>query len=412
MADQPLPTDVLIEVLIRLPVKSILKFRCVSKTWRDLIRSPAFIQGHQKRERKQRVLLVKRYLPQRFGDSFGSLTIFDDFDFLLYRRLHIPTNNLPPRIGESETLSFHDPESPEVLVSPNLSIPILNDLNIPWHRHSDITIHGSCNGLVCIAFEKTVILCNPALREFKLLPPPRYPVGYIVLPFNYGFGFDPITGVYKVIQLSETTQELPEQDEEFWYHRGMISARIDLYNSVSNSWKEIEDSKVPNVCYLHNGYELLYNGAIHWAIMAPNNAPYILCFDVITETFRLIDFHENVSTLERGMRLMELNDSLALVRYSHRKTGQYCNTEIWVMKEYGVKESWTKQFVIGPYCVICPFLFLKNELLLVESENGQLSTCALHENQFEGLQFYGVRRSISAVCYEESLISLDEIIAR
>ncbi|XP_073311677.1 F-box/kelch-repeat protein At3g06240-like [Primulina huaijiensis] len=404
MVDPPLPTDMLIEVLIRLQVKSILKFRCVCKTWCDLIRSPVFIQGHQKRERKQKVLLVKRYLPSQNGDE--EVFSFSHNSTVPGLRMRILSHSLPPRNGEGETFSFHDPDFPEVLVSPNLPIPILNDLNIPWYRRSDIPIHGPCNGLVCIAFEKTVFLCNPALREFKLLPPPRFPVGYIVRPFKYGFGFDPLTGAYKVIHISDMRKE---HYEEFWYNLGMISIRIDMYNSATDSWKQIHDVKVPPGGYLP-GYELFYNGAIHWAVIAPNTSSSILCFNVSTDTFRQIDFHDNFSPLERDLKLMELNDSLSVVRYSNLMTGQ-CNTEIWVMKEYGVKESWTKQFVIGPYCVICPFLFLKNELLLVESANGQLATCALHENQFKGFQFYGSRRSTSAVLYEESLINLNQIIA-
>ncbi|XP_073126850.1 F-box/kelch-repeat protein At3g06240-like [Henckelia pumila] len=378
MADPPrLPTDVLIEVLIRLPVKSILKSRCVSKSWCELIRSPVFIQKHSKFERKQRVLLVKRYFPQQNG--------------------------------QGESFSFHDPNFPEVLVSPNLSIPILDDLNISSRKRSNISIHGPCNGLVCIAFGKTVFFCNPALREFKLLPLPRYPFGFIAVPLQYGFGFDPMTGAYKVIKISYMTHELPKF-AEFLDGLGKSNIRFDLYNSASNSWTQIV-AKVPNIIYLP-GYELFYNGTIHWfAVMATNNYPCILCFGVSTDAFSLLHFHDDFDSPERYLRLMEYDDRLAVVGYSGYMPEPY-KIEIWVMKEYGEKESWTKQFVAaGHYCVICPFLFLKNEELLVESYNGQLATCALNENKFKGFQLYGAPRTMSAVVYEESLISLNQIIA-
>lgn len=44
-----LPNEVLVDILVRVPVKSLLRFRCVSKKWNSLISSPAFINTHLNR---------------------------------------------------------------------------------------------------------------------------------------------------------------------------------------------------------------------------------------------------------------------------------------------------------------------------------------------------------------------------
>jgi hypothetical protein len=41
-----LPDEVVVDILHRLPVKSLIRFRCVCKSWNSLIQTPAFIDSH------------------------------------------------------------------------------------------------------------------------------------------------------------------------------------------------------------------------------------------------------------------------------------------------------------------------------------------------------------------------------
>ncbi|XP_075487701.1 F-box/kelch-repeat protein At3g06240-like [Primulina tabacum] len=385
MKEARLPMDVLIEVLILLPLKSLLKFRCVSKTWRDLISSPLFIDRHLKCDRKHSVLLVKR----------------------------IPNHGLTPQSGESQMLSFHDPDFPELSVSPDLYIPISKDLNIPSYNLSNFPIHGPCNGLVCIALGEIVFLCNPALREFKLLPPLKFPENHTAHPLGFGFGFDQIGGVYKVIQISDMTHQMALS--EYMYdsdEHDLHYIRVDLYDSASNSWEQIE-AKVPDIIKsLSVG--LLFKGAIHWYAITDYLDDYliVLCFDMSSEDFQYLDFHENFFPPEGALEMMELDGCLAMVFWDDSIFSEVTSyVEIWVMKEYGKKISWTPHFVIRTFSLTRPHLFLKSEWLVFETYKGQLAAVTIHGNKLKELEIYGCSGSMSAVIYEESLISLKDIIS-
>ncbi|KAL3735758.1 hypothetical protein ACJRO7_024825 [Eucalyptus globulus] len=44
--DPKLPHDVAVEILKRLPARSLLRFRCVSRSWRSTIDDPRFVALH------------------------------------------------------------------------------------------------------------------------------------------------------------------------------------------------------------------------------------------------------------------------------------------------------------------------------------------------------------------------------
>ena len=86
------------------------------------------------------------------------------------------------------------------------------------------------------------------------------------------------------------------------------------------------------------------------------------------------------------------------------------------MHEYGVKESWTKQYVIKPLLGICKLvgpangghiLLLGDKIFLVE-DNGQVVVYKLNAPQIKNLQVSGhpLYYATQTIAYVESLVSI------
>ncbi|XP_049374836.1 F-box/kelch-repeat protein At3g23880-like [Solanum verrucosum] len=136
-ANPSMPTEIIIEILSRVPVKSLLKFRCVSKSWLALISSPEFIKSHL------------------------SLSA---------------NNNIHLRNIEESNLDY---------LMKNLYISFL--------------FEGSVNGLICLVNRaKNIYLWNPTIRKYKKLPDHKIEPRPLSR-FIYGFGYDKIHDDYKVV---------------------------------------------------------------------------------------------------------------------------------------------------------------------------------------------------------------------
>lgn len=191
-----LPEDLLIdEILARLPVKSLLRFKCVCKNWYNLIESPSFIRNHFRNPKNHTCLLVCHHtrpiIPDsesNFDTDFYSVSDSDSHDY------SEPENPLALAIFCDETLEVCPPLH-EDIIDFIQRIPDLHQIHIIGPIDGLFLLHTGFNGK-----NDRLAVWNPATEEFRLLPGPnfRFPMSYT--RWNvFGFGFDPLREVYKVV---------------------------------------------------------------------------------------------------------------------------------------------------------------------------------------------------------------------
>ncbi|XP_055809425.1 F-box/kelch-repeat protein At3g23880-like [Solanum dulcamara] len=353
-----LPIEVIFEILLRLPVKSIIKFKTVSKSWLSLLSSPQFVNTHLIFSRNNHKNIPPKLL------------------------LSTPNQNLSKKI---------------YTLFPALSKTFVRvDLNYLVKSPCCLTrFIGSCDGLICLSVENSLILWNPSTRKWKKLP--KEPV-FMNQDYccTYGFGYDEFNDDYKLVLVYSSKIKNIGNNE------------FKVYSLKTNSWKRIK-AFVNGYVYSNSG--VLLNGIIHW-----DSRPHcdfnvdnskIVYFDLVNEKQGKLDLPSYDENEYVHWDLMSSKESLF----------GFCHCEcqgavdIWIMKEYGVKESWNK-FASVPYYVV-PGIFYSplfmnedGEVLLRDGE--RLVLFNIRKNIYKDLQIHildNTRRRIDMVTYNESLVS-------
>ncbi|KAI5660046.1 hypothetical protein M9H77_28839 [Catharanthus roseus] len=342
-----------------------------------------------------------------------SLTRDDEF-VLIKRFLNDDTTH-------QTLLSLHiSDESLSVLVS-DLEIQSFIDETPYYHVPK---LMGSCNGIICLFYYDNFILFNPATRQIRIIPPhPPCPEDFFRIRACWGFGFDTATNDYKIVIISRLEIENPLDDidiEILNHDLNLNEARI--YSLRMDSWKELD--YVPPIIHSFRprGFDLFFNNRIHWTEWAP----YILSLDISTEVFHKFGYPKanKTSSDKRDFEsLTVINDTFTLISYDSYGSSNPPFFEqfidVWIMKEYGNEESWSKQYSIGPFTGISrPISIWKNNRIFLEKVVGgyldrdelvQLAACDLFN--CEQLLIYNnihgkCEFSMEVVFYKETLVSI------
>ncbi|KAH0781554.1 hypothetical protein KY290_001152 [Solanum tuberosum] len=367
-----LSEDVGIYIFIRLPVKSLMRFKSISKTLYVLIGSTTFANLHLNHATitKDELILFKRSTKEE-SEQFKNVL------------------SLISHIGDDGFTPLH----------PDLNVPHLtNDYGSLFHH-----LVGPCQGLIALTDSVVTVLINPATRHYRQVPPCPFgcPKGYHRTIEGVGFGFVSILNDYKVVRLSDVFWDPP-----YGYAEGRDS-KVDVYELSTDSWRELEPVEVPSIYYLPCS-EIIYKEGVHW--FASTEKVVILCFDIGTEIFRNMDMPDACYSIRQSRYgLLVLNQCLASICYNDPgcaidPTQDFLH--IWIMKEYGVSESWIKNYKIRSLNVESPLGFWKDQFLLVESKTGQLIYYDVNSDEWKELELQGYRTSLRVIVYTESISSI------
>ncbi|KAK0595301.1 hypothetical protein LWI29_005422 [Acer saccharum] len=380
-----LPREVVLDILSRLPVTSLLHSKLVCKAWHNLVQDP---------------LLVC----MQFSHAI-------EHEPCLIFHCDYPIQN---QLFSLELSAL----SKDVQRVNKIRVPVLPEFEVL----------GSCKGLLCLrdsSAKDIVYVYNPFTRDYIELPKSTK-----LLHHNpvFGFGFNQTTSQYKVVKA--VYQKLPfRRCGLHHYYGGLISlqAEVQILTLGSPAWRNLE--KLPY--HLHQGpSQVSVCGRLHWRSwpLQFRSCCLIISFDLEDEQFREVPKPDCDGLDRPNFHLLDLGGCLSAAIYD-----TYGQFEIWIMKEYNVKESWIKEFNIGNHVprsleemdwnsaaqpfrdsklyrkssfvrILC---LLKNGDILLSYKGRALVTYDRKDGTFKDLTFPGLPSWFEAVVHEGSLQWID-----
>ncbi|KAF5191850.1 F-box protein cpr1 [Thalictrum thalictroides] len=303
----------------------------------------------------------------------------------------------------------------EILSSSSLTLSRAVKIDHPF-KSAGIHVYGSCNGIFLIRFFHQfhrIGLWNPSTREYKDLPQnfpkyPKHPPPFFEVVF--WLGYDASRDDYKVIRYP-------------YYHKYSISwaimSDVYVYSLRTNSCKKIQDvpyyifgSVYPNLS-CDDG--IMLNSALHWLgrhflDSESGFSLIIVSFDLASDEFKNLQVPDVV--LDTKLKRLGVFEECLSIYHVNKDN---C-IDVFMMKEYGMKESWTKKFSITDQPIQCmrifkPMCVTKDGKLLVLWNHKDL---ALYDPKHGGRRcsnlIHGIPRNVLEHCgtciYVNSLVSL------
>ncbi|KAE9459730.1 hypothetical protein C3L33_08346, partial [Rhododendron williamsianum] len=409
-----LPSPLSVDILARLSVKRIFICKRVCKAWRDLISSPEFAKFHF--ARGEAFPLVRSSDP-----SCVSRTLYlveppehcSGFDTMCGRpvKMKLDTKLIIPLHNEELVIKS--------VGDANMNPRSKGGIKLRPQDH-ELNVVNSCNGFLLLSLpfkyghvvreSNPVMVSNPITREYINLPAAiKYDEsGKLMNSMHCGLGFNPKTNQYKVIRTCG-----------HFARKGTDSGSVtEIHILGTGSWKRIGNA--PSTLLHKVGSPTYLNGSLHWLCREDIISTCIMSFDLNNEKFQSLSpppFAPSTTSpsWNLGVTLGELRSCLCIYDGSG-----FEQPKVWVMKEYGVQGSWSKEFclstqTVGGRCIYGlffePISLLRNgAILLFHSLRGALFYHDTKKPGFRFLKLKGYKSFYESIAHIPSFISLKDAV--
>nr|XP_011468397.1 PREDICTED: F-box/kelch-repeat protein At3g23880-like [Fragaria vesca subsp. vesca] len=371
-----IPEAMALQILSSLPPKSLMRFKCVHKSWPNLMKDPSFVAKH---------------LSNSMHNNLYSTT------GVLFKREN-----------------FKDPNDAKKGTESRFSlISIYNangDSEHDVHCVVEDVTEGQFSGLEQLGKSRSQLHMVPDENLSDL-----------------GIGYDPKSNNYKVVHISYGTQE--EYGDE---HILLDRPKTEVYTIGTDSWREIETGSLEteSTNFWFRDFHMYFNGVCYWngqeQLKEFQNAyelmeeqyirPVIISFDMGDEVFHnmlLPDFVYGDYMSGYVLRLMAWDECLAIFGLDYGTDGitSHESWGLWVMDDSGgVTGSWIKQFsfVSTGRFLDTPSQFWKSDEILIVSKERRLVSYNLYTEQYKHLPIHSMDSDyFEAVVYMNSIVSVN-----
>ncbi|XP_004305717.1 PREDICTED: putative F-box protein At1g32420 [Fragaria vesca subsp. vesca] len=286
MASTICKKEILMDILVRLPAKTLMRFLCACKAWSDMISSPDFVSKNLNTNFTKRKNMHLICLHKLLVDTDDP-----DDDQPIWSFFHYETFEQGLRLSHPSGSTEH------------------------------YGIYGSSIGLVCISHTEEglscrspIIIWNPSINKFKTLPSStnnkfRY--------MSLQFGYHPGDNDYKVVRM-------------IWFNKDVFA--VEVYSLSSNSWKIFEEIP-PWLKYNFKHHEGTFINGVAYRILEKHYMYTLMSFDSVTEEFEEFILPESIIN-SHNLHLHSFEEKPCLM--SH----WYCSDEEdWDRDEFWVLED-------------------------------------------------------------------------
>ncbi|XP_021752470.1 F-box protein At3g07870-like [Chenopodium quinoa] len=281
------PTSIILEILSRLPIKACLSCKLVCKDWYRIIVSFEYATLRSS---------LRFYVTILLHGTFSK----GENDFLL---LDLDDSSKIGHMGDlNVSVDAMIKFQPELIINPPHKVRVINE----------------CNGLICLKpkAHRPYIICNLLTGQQVIVEQfPRPPCTVVV----YGLGCCLVSHQFKLVRLLKTEQ----------------SCVVEIQTLGTNEWRIIGGDNAPQF-HLSESWAF-FNESLHRYSYVDN---CIWSFHFGNEQFSQVSLPDDMNAQRFGE--VGVFDSCL---YFTSASQDHRECEIWVMKVYGDKGSWVKQFV-------------------------------------------------------------------